>query len=193
MNEQFEKLLNEIPKIGEAIKSLPESVQSKAFDILVASLNGTIPVTRTGINALNQTPIQPLVDNSDFGGVCTYTNNEFFLTIRDLKAKNAADATKRLIYVTIYSYNRLSAETISRKKILNPILKKWRLDNGNTRKFISEDKGILKVGDTYSLDVHAEQEAMQFVADIKNPELTGTWSPSAVTRRKAKEKGANGD
>ena len=66
--------------------------------------------------------------------VFVLSNGDYHFTVRDLKAKNAIDAAKRLVYVVSYSYmSYMNTDVVSRKDIINPILNSWRLNNGNTR------------------------------------------------------------
>ena len=67
---------------------------------------------------------------------------------------------------------------MSSRNELTPILKQWRVYDGNTRAKLGADKGILRDGDTLTLDAHARRLAEQFIDDVLNPEIEGKWKPS---------------
>ena len=194
MENKYEKLLKEMPKIAEVVKQLPENLQKEAFDRLVSELTGNtsaIPVQQPA--PVKKQEIQPTQKSSqgtsevNLQGICTVRNGDYHFTVRDLKAKNAKDAAKRLVYVLIYSYMKsMNTVEASRKELINPHLESWRLNNGNTRGLISSDPGILKNGDNYSLDIHSENEAQDFIREIKDPGVVGSWKPGA-TRKKRKK------
>lgn len=113
---------------------------------------------------------------------------EFFLTARDIKANTGNDAIRRLTYVTIRAYGQLKSESkVSRKDVINPILKKWRVNPGKARLFLATDKGLLREDDLFSLDVHATADADDFIRQIKDPTVKGNWKPSdSGKKRKTK-------
>jgi len=113
------------------------------------------------------------------------------ITVRDLKARNAIDAAKRLTYVAIAAFEQLTGSSPSSRKIVTPILKDWRLYDGNTRHMISADKGILRSGDSLSLDLHARNEAEHFMSEIVDEQVTGTWRPS--NRKSGRAKASRGE
>jgi hypothetical protein len=100
------------------------------------------------------------------------------VTIRDLKAKSGLDAAARLAIVSIYAYNQLAGQAFSSSKGLTPILKQWRLYDGNTRRKLAAEKGILRDGDGLTLDAHAERDAVRMIEEIREPSVEGTWKPS---------------
>lgn len=66
---------------------------------------------------------------------------------------------------------------MSSRKNLTPILKEWRLYDGNTRARLSKERGILRDGDNLSLDAHARRDAERFIEEISDPEIKGQWKP----------------
>jgi hypothetical protein len=46
--KNFDLVLAEMPRIAEAVKAFPESVQQKAFDVLIAELKGQSPASASG-------------------------------------------------------------------------------------------------------------------------------------------------
>jgi hypothetical protein len=156
----------------------------------------TPPATRPASLAFAQG--SPL--SNEIAGIAHLTEDGVLrLTARDLKAKSTADAAKRITYVAIRAYQQLTeASKVSSKKILVPLLKEWRAYDGNTRKVIKADKGVIREGDLLSLDAHARHQADEFIAEILDEEITGTWRPSLSqgTRKrrvKAKSPDSNGE
>lgn len=94
-------------------------------------------------------------------------SNQFHLTVRDLKETSKIDSVKRLIYLSVLLHQKLTkSETTSRKTIVKPILEKWRVYDANARRFMALDKGLMKSGDEFKLDVHATEEAETFCREI---------------------------
>jgi hypothetical protein len=83
----------------------------------------------------------------------------------------------RLAYITIYACEKLTGESLSSPKILTPLLKAWRLYNGNTRARLAKDRGIIRSGDFLTLDAHAKLDAERFIEEIHNPDVQGSWRP----------------
>lgn len=125
----------------------------------------------------------PSLEN-ELPGIATITDSgEFKVLIRDLKANSEKEAGLRLALLTIHSYIKLTGEnTVSSRKIVTPALKEWRLHTGNVRKVISDHKGIIRDGDKLSLDIHAKKEAEDFLNEINDETIVGTWKPGKYTR-----------
>lgn len=99
------------------------------------------------------------------------------ITVRNLKAKNTLDAAVRLAHIAIYAHARLTDKPLSSRKGLTPILKEWRLYDGNTRARLAKEKGIVRDGDALTLDTHAQRDAERYIEEVLNEELTGQWKP----------------
>lgn len=185
--EHFEKLKEKLPEIAKIVAAFPESLQEKVFDTLVSELLG---------NKRGSDGIEPKIDKSnpliqvqgcsDLSAVATLTPEGLYhLSIRDLKATNAKDAVKRLVYVIIRSYTKLmNSPSVSRKDIVNPELVKWRLADGNSRGYIASDRGIIKQGDQLCLDIHAQNEADEYIRDIEDSEKIGSWKPGTAKKQR---------
>jgi hypothetical protein len=87
----------------------------------------------------------------------------------------------------------MNTSSVSRKKIINPEISKWRLADGHARSFISSDKGIIKRGDEFSLDIHAQSEADQYIRDIKDSGKIGSWKPGATKKQRRIKDGSKSD
>jgi hypothetical protein len=122
-------------------------------------------------------------------GIAALTpTGEFRLTVRDLKAKSTNDAAIRLAHITIWAYQELTGEqSVSSKGVLVPILKKWRAYSGNTRLELAKQKGILRHGDNLSLDMHSTKVASEFVKDVQDESIVGSWVPQASGKKKARK------
>jgi hypothetical protein len=103
-------------------------------------------------------------------------SGDLHLTVRDLKARSGLDAAVRLAYVAIYAYQKLAGRALSSPSGLTPLLKSWRLYDGNTRARLARDKGILRNGDDLSLDAHATRDAERFVQEILDDGIEGRWT-----------------
>jgi len=112
------------------------------------------------------------------------TSGELLWTIRDVKAKSANDAAIRLTHVAIWAAGKLTgSSTVSSKSVLVPLLKKWRIYDGNTRGALARERGIVRSGDEVSLDFHALQLAETYIAEILDSSIEGKWRPGTVRRR----------
>ena len=196
--DRFNTLKEQMPEIAKIVTTFPEHIQGKVFDTLVYELLGKTEITKN-IDIKKVNPPLPITSDelADLSTIASVTpDGHYHLVIRDLKATNAKDAVKRLVYVLIRSYTKLTNSTsVSRKDIVNPELTKWRLADGNARNYIATDRGILKQGDQLCLDKHAQDEADQFIDDINNPQIIGSWKPSSVkkVRRSKNDHESNSD
>jgi hypothetical protein len=104
-------------------------------------------------------------------------SGDLHITIRDLKARSGLDAAVRLAHVAIHAYHQMTGQALSSSKGLTPILKSWRIYDGNTRARLAKEKGIVRTGDDLSLDAHAARDAQRFIEEILDPSIDGTWRP----------------
>jgi hypothetical protein len=192
MKDRYTSLKKELPAISKVVKLFPDQLHAKVFDLLVAEyMGGDVPTLQ---NKAGATPTKVQPGKNEIPGIARLDDKgNFHLTVRDPKATAQADAVKRLTYVAIRSYLLLKKEesAVSRKKIVNPILTDWRVYDGNSRPWLANDKGILRDGDLYSLDRHATDEADQFLNEILDTKLTGSWRPGAAAKRKPRGKSKN--
>ena len=111
-------------------------------------------------------------------GVARLTDTgELRITARDLKAKNGLDAAVRLAHIAVYAHERLTQKPLSSRKGLTPLLKEWRIYDGNTRARLARERGIVRTGDSLSLDTHARRDAERYIDDVLNEETSGNWRP----------------
>lgn len=185
----YKTLLDEMPRIADAVSKVPAAAQARAFDTLVAALGLTPSASTSEEKGDKSSTLSDTGSGSNLDGIATVSDDgTFHLTVRDLKAKNARDAMKRLAYVLIRAHMILTGGPASRKVVITPWLQKWRLYDGNSRGFLASDKGIIRSGDEYSLDVPGAKEADGFIADIKDTGQVGSWVPTSVKKSRKKKK-----
>ena len=147
------------------------------------------PAERTMTTVRNASPSstpahQENIETLELRGIAVATaDGGLRMTIRDLKARTAKDAARRLIYVTILANETLSgSRQVSSRKTVVPALREYRLYDGNTRTLMSTDKGIIRSGDLLALDAHARAEAETFLQEMQDPSIIGSWRPGAQSR-----------
>lgn len=164
--QSYEEVKKEIINIASLVDTFSPEIRNNAFTMLI---NSFLNEEKSESNVV--------IINEDLTNIAELTNNGVYkFTLRDPKAKNAKDAGKRIVYLVIRTYILLTGESgVSRKEILNEVLNNWNLNNGNTRSFITNDKGILKNGDILSLDKVAEKEADKYILQINDKSYLGKW------------------
>ena len=116
------------------------------------------------------------------------SDGNFSVIIQDLKAQSQTIAGVRLALATIHAYKKLTGNNISSRKDLVPVLKHFRLYDGNIRVALSRHRGIIRDKDILSLDAFAQKEAEDIIKEIQDPNTSGTWTPSKTIRKGAKKK-----
>ncbi len=131
------------------------------------------------------TPVQGRqLHGGELAGIARLQAGRLRLTIRDLKARNTNDAALRLAHIILFAHEQLTGRPeASSRNVLVPLLKEWRAYDGNTRKALAACRGIVRNGDTVSLDVHARRDAEGFVREVLDPSKSGAWSPGSTKRR----------
>lgn len=180
-----------ITQLDTVLGQLQEDERNRVLQWAFAkySSRGLPAALSTGVNAGAQ---QITGGGKEIPGIAALTpTGEFRLTVRDLKAKSANDAAVRLAHITIWAYQELTGEqSVSSKGVLLPILKKWRAYSGNTRLELGKQKGILRHGDNLSLDMHSTKMASEFVKEVQDDAIAGTWVPQATSKKKARKASA---
>ena len=133
-------------------------------------------------------PISEASGTKELAGIARLLDTgDFRLTVRDLKATSANDAAVRLVHVAIRAYQQLTGEkVVSSKSVVVPLLKAWRVYDGNTRATLAKQRGILRNGDELDLDVHAQSDADRFIREALDANVEGRWKPGA-RKKKASE------
>src|SRR2546427_8179802 len=91
------------------------------------------------------------------------------IVVTDLKAKNAMDAARRLIYVTLLARRELLQEKKTERATIKELLRSYNLYDGNTRNIIPKDRSLVREGRKYvSLSGAAVPIAGEFVKAIQD-------------------------
>jgi hypothetical protein len=110
------------------------------------------------------------------------------IVVSDLKARNAKDAAKRLIYVTLLARKKLLQEQKTDRAVVTSVLTNYGLYDGNSRHLISKDKALIKDGrKKLTLSAAAAPQAAKYIQEIQDPAVKGKWSPG-ITRKRRKPK-----
>jgi hypothetical protein len=167
-----------------------EQARSRVLMWAIAKFgNGTVATqanarTPNNMSAPQRAPAPTGADGEIPGIAKLSPSGDLLWTVRDVKARTANDAAIRLAHVAIWAANQLTGvQNISSKNVLVPLLRRWRVYDGNTRKALAAQRGIVRDGDSISLDFHAGQEAERYVNEILDPSVEGKWRPGAVRRR----------
>ena len=100
-------------------------------------------------------------------GVARLTDaGQLQMTLREVTARSRLEAAARVATVAIYAHQRLTGQPLSSRRFLTPLLKEWRLYDGNTRSRLARERGIVRTGDSLSLDARARRDAEGFVNDM---------------------------
>ena len=135
-----------------------------------------------------QSPATPVVHvgKKEIPGIARLNDSGALkLTVRDPKATSANDAAIRLAHIAIHSYNELAGDpSVSSKRVIVPILREWRAYDGNTRLALARHKGIIREGDSLSLDAHSKKDALKYMAEALDDSVQGKWSPRTTGRKR---------
>ena len=177
-------------KISEAMNSLSEpNARVRVLSWAASAFGGTAvtPPPRTPTKTTFPT-VGQISGDKEIPGIARVTQDgELHLTIRDLKARSANDAALRIVHLALLANERLSgSDTLSSKDVVVPMLRRYRAYDGNTRGAIAQHRGFARAGDQLSMDIHCKEEAEEFIRQILDPTLQGSWNPSAKTARKKK-------
>ncbi len=114
-------------------------------------------------------------------GVAEKDDGNVHIIASDLKAKSAREAAHRLIYITLYARSVLLNEKKSPRKALVEALKNYNLYDGNTRRLVVSDKGVVREGKkTIWLSQPAAEVARKFIKEIQDSDTKGSWGISSI-------------
>jgi hypothetical protein len=178
----------------ESMKTIDEILQAVGDDLARARVAGWVAAkylgaqqVRAGSGAVVRSASPPGTGErvGELPGIAKLSQNgDILLTVRDLKARNTNDAAIRLVHVLIWAAQKLTGSTsVSSRRVVTPLLQRYRCYDGNTRTAVASDKGIVRDGDELSLDFHAEQRAEQFVNEILDASVEGSWKGGGSKRR----------
>ena len=197
------KLLDEIDAlaaINETLERLPDDesrVRVVDWAISKFRLSSTVSMAApprgqgAAVGQAGGTP-QTGTTPGDFGDIIHILEDGGIKVIaRDLKAASTNDAAVRLAHIVVYCVKQLQdGQKASSKAHLVPVLRAWRCYDGNTRGVLAKQKGIIREGDTVSLDQLAERRAEEIIAEIRNPEIEGKWKGGTAAKKKVSKKKA---
>lgn len=179
MNDNYQQLKSELSEMINLSAKAPEPIQALAFNALLGAFQSNKPValpSRTGLSSdSNQgggagagEGDAVFVDQSEIPGIAIRdTDGSIKITARDLGAKTKAERARRLVYVAIRASERLTGNpVVSRKQLIVPLMRDWRLYDGNSRRMLAQDKGIQKSGDQLSLDTPGTVQADEYIDSI---------------------------
>lgn len=108
-------------------------------------------------------------------------DSEVIFTVQMPQARSANEAAVKLAHVVVHTYDVLKHERwISAPKALIPLLRKYDLYTGNTRKSLANHEGILRQGQQLSLTDAARAEAALIVRRIQEQATRDQGSGSAM-------------
>jgi len=174
-----------ITKVNQALSSVKdEVVRGRVLSWAISKYGSALNKEKSFVNEKKVDTNFPR-GGDEIAGIAKKTEAGIEITVRDLKAKNQLNAGLRLALVSIYAYEELTGERgVSSRRFLSPLLQEWRLYDGNVRKMLANYKGIIRNGDSLTLDRPARKEAEQFINDILNEEVAGKWSPSRKGKKR---------
>lgn len=182
--------IDAIKTVDAALSALNEDERIRVLQWAIAKFRGSTSVGPSSIGrpSLAMPLGGGMVTANEIPGIAALTpDGEFKLTVRDVKASNTNDAAVRIAHLVIWAHQQLKGEpSVSSKKVLVPILRKWRAYTGNTRNILAKHQGILREGDKLSLDMHAAKAAQKYADEALDEAVMGSWAPrSIVKQRKA--------
>ncbi|MGD0158410.1 MAG: hypothetical protein ABSB50_20155 [Terracidiphilus sp.] len=181
--------------IDEILQNVEDELaRARVAGWVAAKYSGALPGRAGSVAAVRVAAPPGSADRVDeIPGIAKLSQDgEILLTVRDLKARNTNDAAIRLVHVLIWAAQKLTGSaSVSSRRIVTPLLQRYRCYDGNTRHAVASDRGIVRDGDELSLDFHAEQRAEQFVSEILDASVEGQWRPGGSRRRSPRLRAAS--
>lgn len=188
---QIDLEANAIATISVALKPLDEDARFRVFDYVARRFSFSVashgkPTSSPGNTALapaatverSATTLAKNRDTGEIDGIAISDGEDALrITIRDLKARSGLDAAVRLAHIAIYACDKLLRRPMSSRNELTPLLKEWRLYDGNTRARLAKEKGIVRDDDNLKLDAHARKAAEAYIAEVLDDTVSGRWKP----------------
>ena len=181
---------NAIATISVALKPLDDEARFRVFEYVARrfSLAVSDKVPQSKAQARSEPPANPVhnaVTPPSYGSIVTEIDGIAMLdgddairvTVRDLKARSGLDAAVRIAHVAIYACEKLLKRPMSSRNELTPLLKEWRLYDGNTRARLAKEKGIVRDDDNLKLDAHARKAAEGYISEVLDENISGRWKP----------------
>jgi PAS domain S-box-containing protein len=183
-----------IAKSSAAIQELPDSgarrrvlsyVMDRYFPVTGSDQQRSASATQPGSVAVSRSPAREF-NEGDLRGIAHITNEgDFEIVIREFWASSRLDAAVRLAKLAIYAHERLTGGAMSSRTSLTPLLKAWHLYDGNTRARLARERGIIRSGDSLSLDDLEKSRADRSVVEMRS--RVGTSNRGQRFRRASAE------
>jgi hypothetical protein len=176
-------------KVSEALSALDDSEARRRVIAWATSAfggQGFVPPRSAAATRTAPVPIGHSGGEKEIPGIARVTQDgELHLTVRDLKARSANDAAIRIAHLALLANERLNhSESLSSKNVLVPMLRRYRAYDGNTRSALAQHRGFARAGDQLSMDLHCKEEAEEFIRQILDPTVQGTWNPASKPTKK---------
>jgi PAS domain S-box-containing protein len=189
-----------IAKSSAAVQELPDSesrrrvltyVMDRYFPESGSHQQRSASASQPGSVAVSETRVQEFSEG-DLRGIARITDEgDFEIVIREFWASSRLDAAVRLAKLAIYAHERLTGAAMSSRTCLTPLLKAWHLYDGNTRARLARERGIIRSGDSLSLDDPEKSRANRSVVEMRS--RVGTGNRGRRFRRAGAEPGAATD
>lgn len=109
------------------------------------------------------------------------------IVAQDLKATSAIDAARRLLYVGLLARRELLGEKKSPRADVMGLLKSYRLYDGNARKMVASEKGLIPEGRKFlSISSAAMPTAWEWVREMQDQNTKGRWTPTGSRKRRGR-------
>lgn len=175
--DRFETLKAKLPEILGLVEGCPKDLQPIVCQSLIEELRSsgehTIvpPANRAAKEQEASSVTLNKVDERELPGIAMFDEDgKFRITIREIPGKKKTERARHLVYIAIRAHELMRGdEGLSSRLAVTPILREWRLYDGNTRTMMSRDKGIRRSGDILKLDTPAKIEADKFIDEVLRP------------------------
>ena len=105
----------------------------------------------------------------------------------DLKARNALDAARRLIYLGLLARRALLNESKTPRSVIVSLLRSYGLYDGNVRRLVPADPHLVKEGRRFvSLAESALPAAWGYAREVQDATRRGVWQPRAARTAEAR-------
>jgi hypothetical protein len=183
-------------KVSEALTPLDTETRGRVLNWVLQKFstqkNIQSSVSPTSL-LTTRTPQASSDSHDELSEIIEYNEEDgFIFNFRDVKARSQSDAVNRLLHIAIYAHEKFTGIKEIPRKVLTEVLEEWRANDGNARSFINLHPGFKRKGTgtsaVFFLDRPGKIEAEAFIEDIRNPEISGKWSPSKKSAKKKDNK-----
>ena len=159
--------IQELPD-GEARRRVLTYVMDRYFPESSLHQRRSALASQTRSATVSGTRVHEFSDGDLQDIACITDEGDFEIVISEFWASSRSDAAVRLAKLAIYTHERLTGAAMSSRTSLTPLLKAWRLYDGNTRARLAKERGIIRSGDTLSLDDLEKSRANRSVVEMRS-------------------------